>query len=93
MRKDLKLFSVFLIFIFIFIMNLLIPINKNVENPYSTRLFVICFIITLVITIYIILKTKKLEKRHIFLGIVFGIIAGVKNPFMGIITVDVSIIL
>lgn len=67
-------------------MNLIIPINKSNVNTYSQRLFLIWFVITLVITIYMILKTKKLENKDIFIGILFGIIAGVTSPFTGLIT-------
>ncbi|WP_454053723.1 hypothetical protein [Clostridium sp. Marseille-Q7071] len=86
MRKSLKLIYLFLIFLFIFVINLIIPINKNSTNPYTQRLFLICLTTTLIITIYMIFKTKKLEKKDIFIGIFFGIIAGVKSPFMGLIT-------
>ncbi|WP_461613113.1 hypothetical protein [Clostridium sp. Marseille-QA1073] len=84
MRKNLRLLYVFLIFLFIFIINLIIPINKNNINPYTQRLFLICSTITLIITIYMICKAKKLEKKDILIGILFGIIAGVKSPFMGL---------
>lgn len=86
MKKSLRLVCVFLIFTSIFVINLIIPINKSSTSPYIQRLFLICLAVTLVITIYMILKTKKLERKDILIGILFGLIAGVTSPFNGLIT-------
>lgn len=85
-KRNLRVVNVFITFMFIFIMNLVTPITKSNENPYTQRLFLACFGTILLVTIYMIFKTKQLEKKDVIIAILFGLIAGIENTFTGLIT-------
>ncbi|WP_425447865.1 CPBP family glutamic-type intramembrane protease [Dethiothermospora halolimnae] len=87
MTKNLKLICIFLTFMLLFIVNQLLPNNIRSPQAYTARLLFICFVTISVITIYIIIKTKKLKKKDIFVAILFGILSGMKSPFMGVTTI------
>lgn len=82
-----KVYIFYIAFIILFAMNLFIPLSFFNVGSYTSRMWFLFEILVMILSIFILIKEKLPSKKMITVALLLGVLAGLRNPMVGICTI------